>query len=396
MHSTSVPVAAPVNYSVPSGVSFALRAVAASGGLVFLIGLFVAPREAWAGYLSGFFLFVEMGLAGAFFLAILKIAGARWSTALRRIPEAMASTIPVGALLGLVLLGGVPTLYEWSHPGITETDWLLAGKAPYLNVPFFILRMAIFFGLWIFLSRRMIRASREQDTGEGRPEARRMLSASLAFIPIFAITFSLASIDWLKSLEPHWFSTIYGLVTLSSLGSLGLAVCMVLAIQLRRGPLRKIVRADHLDDLGKLGIAFTLFWGYIWYCQYMLIWYTDMPEETPYYALRAQGGWQMMTYLSIALNWAIPFFALMPKAVRRSPRHMLQIAYVMIAGQVINMIVLVAPSQMGPEPSFSLFVIAPIIGAIALFFLMALRGLAAAPLVPMRDPDLAQSMSYHC
>jgi len=381
--------------SIPNQGSSVLRWVASLGGLVFLIGLFIAPRQAWAGYLMGFMLFVEMALAGAFFLSLLALSSARWATALRRILEAMASALPVGGLLALVLLGGVHTLYEWSHQSVVASDSLLLGKSGYLNMGFFALRMLVFFSLWILLSRRMIHASREQDHGDARACSRRLLYGAILFLPVFAVTFSLASVDWLESLEPHWFSTIFGLITLSSLGSAGIAVCLILAILLRRGPLRGVVRAEHLDDLGKIAMGLALFWGYIWYCQYMLIWYTDMPEETPYFAVRAQGDWRLLTWGSLALNWFIPFFALMPKAVRRTPRYLLQIAYIMLLGQALNMFILVGPSQMGPEPHFSLFELAPVVGAGALFFLFVLRGLASAPLVPSSDPHLAESMHYH-
>ncbi|MFT5288667.1 MAG: hypothetical protein ACI8QS_001192 [Planctomycetota bacterium] len=382
--------------SVPSGTTRVLRLVAGLGGLLFLMGLFVAPREAWTGYLMGFMLYVEMALAGAFFLSILTLASARWAAALRRILEAMATALPVGGLLALVLLGGVHTLYEWSHAGVVESDALLLGKSGYLNVGFFVVRLVVFFTLWILLSQRMIRASRDQDTGGGAAAKRRLLFGAVLFLPIFAVTFSLASVDWLKSLEPHWFSTIYGLITLSSLGSAGLAVCLIIAILLRRGPLRGIVRTEHLDDMGKIGMGLALFWGYIWYCQYMLIWYTNMPEETPYYFIRSQGGWRLLTWVNVTLNWGIPFFALMPKFVRRTPRYLLQIAYVMLIGQALNLFILVGPSQMGASPHFSIFEVAPVIGAGALFFLLVLRGLAAAPLLPQAEPDVAESMEYHC
>ena len=382
--------------SVPSGTTRALRVVAGLGGLLFLVGLFVAPQEAWTGYLMGFMLYVELALAGAFFLAILTLASARWAAALRRILEAMATALPVGGLLALILLGGVHTLYEWSHSNVVESDVLLLGKSGYLNVGFFVVRLVVFFTLWILLSRRMIRASRDQDTGGGAAAKRRLLFGAVFFLPVFAVTFSLASVDWLKSLEPHWFSTIYGLVTLSSLGSAGLAACLIFAILLRRGPLKGIVRPDHLDDLGKIGMGFALFWGYIWYCQYALIWYTNMPEETPYYFIRSQGGWRLLSWVNVTLNWGIPFFALMPKFVRRTPRYLLQIAYVMLVGQALNMFMLVGPSQMGGSPHFSIYEVAPVIGAGALFFLLVLRGLAAAPLVPQAEPDVAESLEYHC
>lgn len=380
---------------IPAAVLRSLRTLAVLGACSFLAGLFIAPKQAWSGYLMGFVLYVELALAGAFFLSLLVLSGARWATALRRILEAMAGGLPVGALLALVLLGGLGTLYEWTHGASVEADPLLQAKSLYLNPGFFALRLVLFFGLWVWLSRRMIRASRDQDQGDVAACTRRLLYGAVVFLPVFAITFSLASIDWLKSLEPHWFSSIFGLVTLSSLGCAGLAACLILAILLGRGPMKGIVRPQHLDDLGKIGIGLSLFWGYIWYCQYMLIWYTNMPEETPYYALRSQAGWQILTWLSVGLNWAIPFFTLMPKFVRQSPRYLLMIAYVMLAGQALNLFILVGPSQMGSQPHLSWFEFAPVIGALALFFLVVLRGLASAPLVPAQDPGFEASMHYH-
>jgi hypothetical protein len=373
-----------------------LRATALLGGVVFLVGLFVAPRRAWSGYLMGFVFLVGLGLSGGLFLSVLTLAGARWATALRRIPEAMTTVLPAAAFAGIALLGGVHSLYEWSHAGVVAEDPLLQGKVGYLNVPFFAARLVLFFALWIWLTRAMVKPSRLQDA-DGRPEhGRRRWMAAALFLPVFAVTFSFASIDWLESLEPHWFSTIYALGTLSGLGSSGLAICIILAVLLRRGPLRGVVNDHHLDDLGKIGIGFALFWGYIWYCQYMLIWYTNMPEETPYYVLRSQGGWRVVSAVSVLLNWAVPFFALMPKAVRRSEALLVRVAWVMLAGQAVHLFMLVGPGIAGERPVVGLWEIGPVIGALGLFFWLTLRGLARAPLVPHRDPDLEASLSHHC
>ncbi len=373
-----------------------LRVTAILGGIVFLIGLFVAPRRAWSGYLMGFFFLVSLGLSGGLFISVLTLAGARWATALRRIPEAMTTVLPAAALAGAVLVGGVHSLYEWSHAGVVAQDALLQGKTGYLNEGFYLARLVAFFILWIWFTRRMVIHSRRQDADGDVAHSRRRWTAAALFLPVFSVTFSLASIDWLESLEPHWFSTIYALGTLSGVGSSGLAACIILAIFLRRGPLRGIVNDHHLDDLGKIGIALALFWGYIWYCQYMLIWYTDMPEETPYYVLRSSGGWRVISILNVVLNWAVPFFALMPKAVRRSETLLLRVAWVMLVGQAINLYMLVGPGVAGARPVVGLWEVGPVVGALGLFFWLTLRGLARAPIVPLRDPDLPASLSHHC
>jgi hypothetical protein len=389
--------------SVPSlpfvparGLMRGLLAGAIAGGLLFLVGLFVDPTAAWSGYLMGFVLFVSLALAGGLFVSLLTLAGGRWATALRRIPEAMTGALPVGALLAVLLIGGVTSLYEWSHAAVVEDDWILQAKSIYLNRLGFAVRIGIFFALWILLSRAMVSASRRQDA-DGDPEhSRRLVKRAALFLPVFAVTFSFASFDWLMSLEPHWFSTIYALVTLSGLGTSGLAVCILFAVLLRRGPLRSVVRDDHLDDMGKIGIGLALFWGYIWYCQYMLIWYTNMPEETPYYVLRSTGGWRVLTWVALALNWAIPFFALMPKRARRSGPVLVRIAWVMIAGQVVQLFLLVQPGLHFEDPALTAWTLGPPLGALCLFLWLTLRSLGQAPLVPARDPALPESLSHHC
>lgn len=372
-----------------------LRTAAILGGSLFLLGLFVNPSRAWGGYLMGFTFFVGLGLAGGLFLTILTLADARWATALRRIPEALTTTLPVAALLGVVLLGGVHSLYEWSHASVAAEDPILAAKSVYLNWGFFLVRMLVYFALWIWLTRGMVACSRRQDEDSNPAHSRRRLTWALRFLPIFALTFSLASVDWLESLEPHFFSTIYALVTLSGLATSGLAVCILLAVYLRRGPLRGVISKDHLDDMGKIGIALALFWGYIWYCQYMLIWYTNMPEETPYYAVRMQGEWKALGAVNLALNWAVPFFALMPRIARRTPAILARVAWVMLAGQALNLFILVEPSLQGDQPVVGAWEIGPVVGALCLFAWLVLRGLAQAPLVPSKDPTLAESLGHH-
>lgn len=383
-------------FTPPLPMMAGLRATAVLGGVLFLFGLFIAPERAWAGYLIGFVFFVGLGLAGGLFLSVLTLAGSRWATAMRRIPEAMTTTLPVAALLGVALVGGVHSLYEWSHESAVTGDVLLEGKAPYLNWGFFLLRLVVFFALWIWATRGMVRVSRMQDL-EGSPNrGRELFLRAVYFLPIFAVTFSLASIDWIKSIEPHWFSTIFGLITLSGVATSGLAVCILLAIYLKRGPLRGIITAEHLDDLGKIGIALALFWGYIWYCQYMLIWYTDMPEETPYYIIRGQGAWVHLSAANVLLNWAIPFFALMPKAMRRSEVALSRVAWVLIAGQALNLYMLIEPALMGSTPVLGMWELGPLVGAPCLFLWLTLRALGRAALVPVGDPGLEKSVRHHC
>ena len=374
-----------------------LRTAAALGGLVFLLGLFVAPSRAWGGYLMGFVFFVGMASGG-------------WALRVSLDPPRRAvghgpATDSRGHDDGLAGRGRDRRRPRRrrslaSTSGLTRAssldDPILLAKSGYLNTGFFLLRLIAFFALWIWLTRGMVATSRAQDADGDPVQSKRRWKWAALFLPVFAITFSLASVDWLESLEPHWFSTIYALGTLAGLGTSGLAVCIMLAVFLRRGPLRGVMREDHLDDLGKIAVAIALFWGYIWYCQYMLIWYTDMPEETPYYVLRSQGGWKILSSVNVLANWAVPFFALMPKRARRSETMLLRVAWVMLAGQVLNLYVLVAPTLLPEGPVIGPWELGPIVGAFCLFLLLTLRGLSQAPLVPERDPLLSESLQHRC
>ncbi len=386
----------PPDFRSPQTFMVGLRSVAILGVLLFLLGLFVAPDRAWAGYLIGFVFFVGLGLSGGLFLSVLTLAGTRWATALRRIPEAMTTTLPAAALMGIVLVPGVHALYEWANEAAVADNHLLQHKAGYLNWGFWSLRLVVYFALWIWATRGMVRLSRKLDEKDSIVSKRQILLRAIYFLPIFAVTFSLASIDWIKSIEPAWFSTIFGLITLSGLATSGLAVCILLAIYLKRGPLRHFITMEHLDDLGKIAMAFALFWGYIWYCQYMLIWYTDMPEETPYYVIRSQGAWAHLSSLNLALNWAIPFFVLMPKAMRRSETALKRVAWVFLAGQAVNLYMLIEPALMEGGPQLGLWEIGPLVGSLCFFLWLTLRALGDAALVPIGDPHLEESMNHHC
>jgi hypothetical protein len=340
---------------------------------------------------------VGLAVSGTLFVAIAYVSNARWCVVLRRLPEAMAGTLPYAAGIGLVLIFGVHSLYAWSHPAVVSSSHLLEHKAGWLNLSGFSLRMLACFALWIWLTQRLIRESRAQDGDGDRIHQARNLKNGALFMAVFAITWSLASVDWFESLQPEWFSTIFALQTVSGAATSGLALVMLLAVLLRRhGPLRAVVREEHLDDLGKLAMALSLFWVYIWFCQYMLIWYGNMPEETMYFQIRAEAGWPVLNAVSLILNWAVPFFVLMPKRVRRSGAVILRVAVAMLLGRFLDLYVMIAPPLMPDGPAFGIWELAALTGCLALFVFALRRALARAPLVPLGDAGLQESLQYHC
>jgi hypothetical protein len=374
----------------------ALRWGALGGGAVFLLGLFMAPERVWGGYLMGFVFLTALALAGPVFIAFLTMAGARWSVALQRVPECMAAALPAAAALGVGLLFGIHTLYEWSHEAVVEHDALLAAKAGWLNTTGFALRLLIVFALWIVMSRRLVTLSRERAHSDDEGAARRLLRASAVFMIVVALSFSVASVDWLKSLEPHWFSTMFALMHFGGLAAVGLAAAILLCLLLEnQGALSGVLREDHLHDMGKLLFALTLFWAYCWYCQYMLIWYTDIPEETVHYTMRKEGAWWLLVQAALVLKWGVPFLALMARRTCRNRKVLAQAAACVLVGHGIDLFVQVGPPLMGAEVAVGLWELGPLLGAVCLFFLLTLRALARTSIVPQRHPHLPDSLSYH-
>jgi hypothetical protein len=347
------------------------------------------------GYLVGFVFATGLALAGGVFLALLNASSSRWAAALRCVPEAMSRAIPVLGAAALVLLFGVPTLYEWAHESAVLGNPVLEEKAVFLNPVFFAGRLVAYFVLWTWAARRL----RNAAPGSGR------IGRGALYMAVFAVTFSAASVDWLESLAPEWSSTMFGLVCLSGLGLSGLAAAIVLAVHLRRsGAWEGVLSEDHLHDLSKLLFGFSLFWTYIWYCQYMLVWYTNMPEETIWYAERREGMWGTLTTLSLVLNGLVPFAALLLRRARRSEKTLLRVALVLLVGRAVDLFVIVGPAvdvkaPLAPgepaSPGFAVWEIAPVLGFLALFGLVTLRALARRPVVRPSEPGLDYSLHYH-
>jgi len=359
-------------WKAPSKTLHVLRNLAVAGALIFLAGLFLEPKRTWAGFLMGFYYLAGLAVAGPLFMAFLNLSGGRWARALLRVPEAMTAALPAAAVLGLVLLWGVPSLYSWADPGAVAADPILQHKAAWMNRGAFSVRMVLYFVVWFVLARALIARVRSGAHG-------RILRGSALFIAVFTITWSLASVDWILSLDPHWFSTIFGLYQLAGIGTSGLAAATVLVVMLRRGPLRDVVTEDHLHDLGELLFCFSIFWVYIWFCQFMLIWYTNIPEEAGWYAAREIGQWDVLTPVNLVLNWMIPFLVLLSRAARRSGPVLLRVCGILLIGHTLDLYLQIAPAGMESRPLVNVWELGPILGALALFFFLSLKGLSRLP-----------------
>jgi hypothetical protein len=361
----------------PASLRF-LKILTLLGMACVLCGLVWQPSLTWASLLIVGYLLTGFGLAGIVFVAIQYACGAAWSTAFRRVPEAMSAVLPIGAAVLAVVFLAHPSSYPWTthapRPGFQQF---------WLRWPFFLARAAVFLAVWLGFSRAIVRAGRNPRL-------------AVMFLIAFAITFWLASFDWIMSLEPDWASTIFGIYNFAGMFSGGLALLILLVLwQRHSGPLRDFVNEEHLHDLGKLLFAFSTFWMYIWFSQYMLIWYADISEETAYYVARLHNAWAPLFLLNMLLNWAIPFAALLPRSAKRSARALGRVAAVVLAGRLLDVYLLIAPPLVGARPAFGIGTAGALAGAAGILVLAFYRAIREAAPVPLNDPYLEESLHYH-
>ncbi len=373
-----------------------LAVVAAAGGIVTLSGVILDPARIWPNILLAAYYVAGLSLAAGVFIALQYISNAGWSVAFRRVPEAIASAFPLGAAMLLVVLAGIPELYEWSHADVVATDHILSAKAPWLNVPFFVVRTVVYLALWGWLLYKITSTSRRQDADGDLRLTGANKRHSVVYIVTFAFTFTLASMDWIMSLEPHWYSTIFGIYNFSGLFQSGLAAIAILAILLRRsGHFRQVLTDLHLLNLGKLIFAFSTFWMYIWFSQYLLIWYANIPEEVVYMIRRQEGSWLIFTVVNVVFNWLIPFIVLLPRWTKRNEGLLLKICIIIMIGRWIDLFWMILPPFIPSAPVVSLWELGPPAFAIALFFIIVFRTLSKHHLIPVGDPMLVESLPHH-
>ncbi len=372
--------------------------------LVLAAGVWLAPDRTWSNLLVAAFYLLTLGLGGAVFVALTYVTGAGWHVAFRRIPETLAKTLPLAGGAMILVLFARASAYGWSHgEGDAGTFWF---KEIWLTPAFWLIRAVIYIVAWSFLSRLLVTRSQQQDETGDATLTRGNVRLSALFLAVYAVTFSLASIDWIMALDPLWFSTMWGVYNFSGMIQAALAAVIILGLVMRApgGPLQGIFRDEHLHDLGKLLIGFSCFWMYIWFSQYMLIWYSNIPEETSYFIHRIHGSWGPVVVLSIILNWIVPFFVLLPMRAKRSAGVMMKVAGVVLIGRWVDLYLMVFPSvgatgasetKLFEAPVFGLWEVAGIGCLAAVTGLLVIRCFAATNPVPKQDPYLSESLHYH-
>ena len=372
-----------------------LLLIAIIGGVVTVVGIILVPDRAWANLLLANYYVMGLALAAMVFIAIQYVSNAGWATAISRIPEAMTAILPISAIVALALIAGIHHLYEWSHQDVVAGDHVLQSKAAWLNIPFFAIRVVVYCSIWLGFTTYLVRLSRKQDTNGGIKAYKRSKTGSAIFLVIFALSFTLASMDWIMSLEPHWYSTIFGIYNFSGTFLNGLAVITLLVLLLKRmGPFEHIVTTEHLHSLGKLIFAFSTFWMYIWFSQYLLIWYSNIPEEATYLVNRQKGSWLVFTIVNVVFNWAIPFIALLPSWTKKHEGFLLRVCIIIMIGHWIDLFWMIFPTFMPEAPVLNVWELATFMGAIAAFFYVTFRALSQHSLLPTNDPMLIESLPH--
>jgi hypothetical protein len=373
-----------------------LQRLAIGGAVVLACGVAISAERVWSNLLVATFYLLTIALGGALFMALTYVSGGGWHVAFRRIPEAMAKVLPVAGAAILVVLGVRMSHYGWQHDwhGDAGTFWF---KELWLTPSFWTVRAVIYVLLWSLLASWLVARSRRQDRTGDAAITGGSVRISALFLAVYAVTFSLASADWIMALDPMWFSTMWGVYNFAGMIQAALAVMIILGLVLRShdGPLHGVFNDEHLHDLGKLLLGFSCFWVYIWFSQYMLIWYSNIPEETSYFITRTHGPWGPIVVGSIMLNWVVPFFVLLPKPAKRNAGVMMKVAVVVLIGRWVDLYVMVFPSTLGETPVFGIWEVASISCLLGVAGLLLFRSFANASPVPRHDPFLPESVHYH-
>lgn len=363
------------------------------GLLIAASGFFVDRQQFFFSYLTAFSFWVTITLGGLFFTLIHNVTHAMWSTALRRILETIMMTIPVMALLSIPVLLGIHDLYHWSHADAVAGDALLQKKAAYLNIPFFVIRTAFYFAVWFLLARGLYKISIQQDESFDPEQKEKLRRRSAPGILLFALTITFAAFDWLMSLDPHWYSTIFGVYIFagSFLSAIAVVVLIIASLH-KRNILNDTITVEHYHDLGKFLFSFTVFWGYMAFSQYFLIWYANIPEETIWFRHRWEGSWKVITLVLVFGHFLIPFLALMTRAAKRNFNFMKFMAYWILAMHFIDLYWIILPTLHHHGIQFSWIDVAALAGIGGIFVSFFWRRYLKGALVPVNDTKLAESI----
>jgi hypothetical protein len=375
-----------------AGFSMIFGVIAVVGLVLCVVAAMLSPRQFAYSWLFGFAYFFTLCAGCYFWILVHHAVDAEWSVVVRRQWENIALLLPVMALFFIPVLLFRHHLYEWmtTAPGVNH---LLDSKRPYLNLPFYLARAAFFLAYFSIAAWMFRKISVSQDRDGDPAKTLRMRKMAFICLPLFGLSLTFGAFDWLMSLNYHWFSTMWGVYIFAGAAGSSMSLTVLVITWLRKvGYLAEPVTIEHYHFFGKWMLAFTVFWAYIGFSQYMLIWYANIPEETEYFILRNTEGWNLLNLLLVVGRFFIPFALLLLRATKKKVRTLCMVAGWILVMQMLDMYIVVVPELHRSGVHFSIVDILPIIGIGATLIFLFLRIVGTASLFPVRDPRLMESL----
>ncbi len=347
----------------------------------------------WANILLNNYYFMAIALAAVFFIAVHTIGESGWQTSIQRIPEAMGTFLSFSVVLFLIMfVFGSNELYHWTHKA--ELDSVLKGKTAYLNLPFFYIRYLVYFTGWILLSTLIRKYSVRLDMKNDLMYFKKVRTFSAIFVVFYALTVSTSSWDWLMSIDAHWFSTMFGWYIFSGMLVSSVAMIIIILLILKIAGYMNHVNKEHLHDLGKYLFAFSILWTYLWFSQYLLIWYGNLPEETTYFVQRLQ-EYKVLFFVNLIVNFGLPFLVLMTRNSKRIPWILGLAAIIVLIGHWIDYFLVIMPGTTGGIIEIGFFEVGLTLGYLGFFLYVVFYSLTKANLIPVNHPFFKESLEYH-
>lgn len=344
------------------------------------------------------FFFFAMGLGALFFLALAYATETGWYASVKRIIEAVAGYLPYGmVLMGLVLL--IITVmdgahvYQWMDPEVVAHDEIIQGKTAYLNPAFFWIRTLIYFAVYLMFLRGFKKRSLEEDKIGGTDLHFMNYKKGALFLVFFAVFSSTSSWDWLMSIDVHWFSTLFGWYTFAGMWCTTMVVLIMVTLYLKKQGYLEKVNDSHIHDLGKWAFATSFLWSYLWFSQFMLIWYANIGEEVSYFQMRID-NYKLLYFGMFIINFAFPMLILMSRDAKRHAGILTFIGLIILAGHWLDVYIMVTAGSLGPAAHIGVLEIGMALTALGVFILVILRNLTKAPLTPVNHPFLDESIHH--
>ena len=367
-----------------------------AGAVLCAIGFFVSgPFQFYRSYLWSYVFYLGVALGSMAWLMLQYLTGGAWGVVIRRPGEAAARTLPLFLLMFLPILIGIPNLYGWSHAANVARDPILQHKHVYLNVPFFLIRAAAYFAGWLFLSWFFNRWSEREDRSPSVSAHGKMAALAGPGILFWGFSITFMAVDWIMSLNPHWFSTIFGMLFMAGQGLSGMAFLITLLVLLsHRRPMSEVLTPRHLHDLGKLLLTLVMVWAYFTFSQFLIIWAGNLPDEITWYFARLHGGWQYVALLLVVGHFALPFALLLSRDLKRNFTLLASIAVFILFMRFVDVYWLVAPDFANGAFAVSWLDFAAPIGIGGIWLWYFLGQLEKRPLMPLNDPQLEEALHH--